>query len=34
LTKEELVDKILANYLANTKATKIPSDVSKKKKNK
>lgn len=34
LTKEELVDKILANYLANTKAANLPSVVSKKKKNK
>jgi ATP-dependent RNA helicase DeaD len=31
LTKEELVDKILANYLANTKATKLPSNVLKRK---
>ena len=34
LTKEELVDKILANYLANTKATNLTSEVSKKKKKK
>ena len=34
LTKEELVDKILANYLANAKAANIPSEVSRKKKNK
>jgi ATP-dependent RNA helicase DeaD len=34
LTKEELVDKILANYLANTKAANIASEVSKKKKKK
>jgi ATP-dependent RNA helicase DeaD len=32
LTKEELVDKILANYLVNAKAANIPSEVSKKKK--
>ena len=34
LTKEELVDKILANYLASTKATLVSSEASKKKKNK
>ncbi|TXD49234.1 DEAD/DEAH box helicase [Polaribacter sp. IC073] len=34
LTKEELVDKILANYLANTKATNTSSEVTKKKKKK
>jgi ATP-dependent RNA helicase DeaD len=34
LTKEELVDKILANYLASTKATIASSEASKKKKNK
>jgi ATP-dependent RNA helicase DeaD len=34
LTKEELVDKILANYVASTKATSTPSAVSKKKKKK
>jgi ATP-dependent RNA helicase DeaD len=34
LTKEELVDKILANYLANSKATVLSSEVSKKKKKK
>jgi ATP-dependent RNA helicase DeaD len=34
LTKEELVDKIFANYLANTKATPITPEVSKKKKKK
>jgi ATP-dependent RNA helicase DeaD len=34
LTKEELVDKILANYVASTKATSTPSEVSKKKKKK
>ena len=34
LTKEELVDKILANYLASTKATNTSSDVIKKKKKK
>jgi ATP-dependent RNA helicase DeaD len=32
LTKEELVDKILANYLANAKTTNTTSEVSKKKK--
>ncbi|MFK8060034.1 MAG: DEAD/DEAH box helicase [Polaribacter sp.] len=34
LTKEELVDKILANYLANTKSKSTASTVSKKKKKK
>ena len=34
LTKEELVDKILANYLANAKTANIPSEVLKKKKKK
>jgi ATP-dependent RNA helicase DeaD len=34
LTKEELVDKILANYLANANAANTPSEVSKKKKKK
>ncbi|AUC84345.1 DEAD/DEAH box helicase [Polaribacter sp. ALD11] len=34
LTKEELVDKILANYLANTKAMNSSSEVTKKKKKK
>jgi ATP-dependent RNA helicase DeaD len=34
LTKEELVDKILANYVASTKATSTASEVSKKKKKK
>ncbi len=34
LTKEELVDKILANYLANTKSSNTTSTVSKKKKKK
>ncbi|WP_298763976.1 DEAD/DEAH box helicase [uncultured Polaribacter sp.] len=32
LTKDELVDKILANYLANTKTTSLTTEVSKKKK--
>lgn len=32
LTKGELVDKILANYLANTKTTSLTTEVSKKKK--
>ncbi|APG64513.1 DEAD/DEAH box helicase [Tenacibaculum todarodis] len=34
LTKEELVDKILANYIASTKTISTTSDVSKKKKKK
>ena len=34
LTKEELVDKILANYIATTKTAVIPAEVSKKKKKK
>ena len=34
LTKEELVDKILANYIATGKTTSISSDISKKKKKK
>ena len=34
LTKEELVDKILANYIANAKTASISSDISKKKKKK